>query len=133
MAGKLDEISRIIGAIETSVGELRSRAEEDRETRDRWHAENRAAIMTLTQKLDRHAEAVELLRPAVAALELSRSKLAALASIGFAGSRDFRLDRGSGDQVGGDVDAVALPVSSARRALRKRRSGSRSAPSSAFR
>jgi predicted RNase H-like nuclease (RuvC/YqgF family) len=89
MAGKLDEISRIIGAIETSVGELRSRAEEDRETRDRWHAENRAAIMTLTQKLDRHAEAVELLRPAVAALELSRSKLAALASIGFAGVAIF--------------------------------------------
>jgi hypothetical protein len=39
----------------------------------------------LTQKLDQHAAAVEMLRPAVAALELSRSKLAAWASIGFAG------------------------------------------------
>jgi hypothetical protein len=38
-----------------------------------------------TQKLDQHAAAVEMLRPAVAALELSRSKLAAWASIGFAG------------------------------------------------
>ena len=85
MSGKLDEISRAIGAIETSVGELRRRAEEDRETRDRWFAESRAAIAALTRKLDQHAIAVEMLRPAVAALELSRSKLAAWASIGFAG------------------------------------------------
>lgn len=85
MPGKLDEISRAIGAIETSVGELRRRADEDRETRDRWHAESRAAIAALTQKLDAHAAAVEMMRPAVAALELSRSKLAAWASIGFAG------------------------------------------------
>lgn len=85
MPGKLDEISRAIGAIETSVRELRRRADEDRETRERWFAESRAAIATLTQKLDQHAAAVEMLRPAVAALELSRSKLAAYASIGFAG------------------------------------------------
>jgi hypothetical protein len=85
MPGKLDEISRAIGAIETAVRELRHRADEDREIRDRWHAENRAAIAALTKKLDRHATAVEVLSPAVAALELSRSKLAAWASIGFAG------------------------------------------------
>ena len=85
MPGKLDEISRVIGAIETSVREIRRRADEDREIRDRWHAENRAAIALLTQKLDRHAAAVEMLRPTVAALELSRSKLVAWASIGFAG------------------------------------------------
>ena len=58
MAGKLDEISRAIGAIETSVRELRRRADEDRETRDRWHAESRAAIAAVTQKLDHHATAV---------------------------------------------------------------------------
>ena len=85
MAGKLDDISRTIGAIETSVRELRRRADEDRETRDRWFDESRAAIVALTQKLDQHAAEVEMLRPAVAALELSRSKLAAWASIGFAG------------------------------------------------
>lgn len=85
MAGKLDEISRAIGAIETSVQELQRRADEDRETRDRWYAENGAAITALSHKLDQHAAAVEMLRPAVAALELSRSKLAAWASIGFAG------------------------------------------------
>ena len=85
MPGKLDEISRTIGAIETSVRELRHRADEDREIRDRWHAESRAAIAALTQKLDQHAAAVEMMRPTVAALELSRSKLAAWASIGFAG------------------------------------------------
>lgn len=85
MAGRLDEISRAIGAIETSVGQLQRRADEDREIRDRWHAESRAAIAALTRKLDQHAGAVEMMRPAVAALELSRSKLAAWASMGFAG------------------------------------------------
>jgi hypothetical protein len=85
MPGKLDEISRVIGAIETSVRDLRHRADEDREIRDRWHVESRAAIAALTQKIDRHATAVEVLRPAVAALELSRLKLATWASIGFAG------------------------------------------------
>jgi len=67
MPGKLDEISRTIGAVETAIGELRRRADEDRDIRDRWHAENRAAIATLTQKLDHHADAVDMLRPAVAA------------------------------------------------------------------
>jgi hypothetical protein len=83
MPGKLDEISRAIGSIETSVRELQRRADEDREIRDRWHTENLAAIAALTQKLDQHATAVEAMRPVVAALELSRSKLAAWASIGF--------------------------------------------------
>jgi hypothetical protein len=85
MPGKLDEISRAIGAIETSVSELRRRADEDRETRDRWQVESRAAITALSRKLDQHAASVEMMRPVVAALELSRSKLAAWASIGFAG------------------------------------------------
>jgi post-segregation antitoxin (ccd killing protein) len=85
MTGRLDEISRAIGAIETSVAELQLRADEDREIRDRWHAENREAIAALARKLDQHAAAVEMMRPSVAALEVSRSKLAAWASIGFAG------------------------------------------------
>jgi hypothetical protein len=85
MAGKLDEISRTIGAIEATVRDLKRRADEDRRLRDRWHSENRAAIAALGQKLDQHADTVAALRPAVAALELSRSKIAALASIGFAG------------------------------------------------
>jgi hypothetical protein len=85
MAGKLDEISRAIGSIETSILELQCRADEDRETRDRWYAESRATIAALSQKIDQHAAAVEAMRPAVAALELTRSKLAVWASIGFAG------------------------------------------------
>jgi hypothetical protein len=85
MTGRLDEISRAIGAIETSVAELQLRADEDREIRDRWHAESREAIAALTRKLDQHAATVEMMRPAVAAFEVSRSKLAAWASLGFAG------------------------------------------------
>jgi hypothetical protein len=85
MPGKLDQISHAIGTLEAAIQELQRRADEDRAIRDDWHAESRAAIAALTRKLDRHAAAVDLLRPAVAALELSRSKLATLASIGFAG------------------------------------------------
>jgi len=83
MAGKLDEISRIIGSVEAAIEELKRRTDEDREIRDRWFAEHRAAIAALTKKLDQQAAAVESMRPAVAALELSRSKLATLASVGF--------------------------------------------------
>src|ERR1700678_1453756 len=85
MPGNLDKISGTIGAVETAIGELRRRADEDRDIRDRWHAENRAAIATLTQKLDHHADAVEMLRPAVAALLVARARLGSLASLGFAG------------------------------------------------
>jgi hypothetical protein len=85
MAGKLDEISRAIGALETSVDELKRRLDESRETQSRRHADNAAALCELADKLDRHASAVALIQPAVAALELSRSKLATWASIGLAG------------------------------------------------
>ncbi len=77
MPTRFDEISRAIGSIETSVRELQRRADEDREICDRWHSENGAAIAALTRKLDQHAAAVEMMRPAVAALELSRSRLVA--------------------------------------------------------
>lgn len=89
MLTRFDEISRAIGSIESSVRELQRRADEDRKTRDRWHAENSAAIAALTKKLDQHSAAVEMMQPAVAALELSRSKLAAWATIGFAGVAVF--------------------------------------------
>jgi hypothetical protein len=47
-------------------------------------ADNAAALCQLAEKLDRHAATVAAIRPAVAALEVSRSKLATWASIGFA-------------------------------------------------
>ena len=47
------------------------------------HSQSAKAIAELAQKLDTHAGAVEMLRPTVAALELSRSKLACWATIGF--------------------------------------------------
>lgn len=85
MAGKLDEISRAIGALETSVDELKRRLDESRDLQTRRHADNTAALRALADKLDRHANAVAVIQPAVAALELSRSKLATWASIGLAG------------------------------------------------
>jgi hypothetical protein len=84
MAGKLDEISRAIGALETSVRDLRRRTDENRDLQARRHADNAAALRELAQKLDQQAAAVASIRPTVAALELSRSKLATWASIGLA-------------------------------------------------
>src|SRR5580692_12865889 len=83
MPGKLDEISRAIGALETGVRELQRQIAENRELQLRRHEDNSAALRDLAAKLDQHAESVELIRPTVAALELSRSKLATFASVGF--------------------------------------------------
>jgi hypothetical protein len=85
MAGKLDEISRSIGSLETSVRELQRRMDESGKVQARRYAETAATLRELAEKLDQHAAAVALIRPAVAALELSRSKLATWASIGIAG------------------------------------------------
>jgi hypothetical protein len=85
MAGKLDEISRAIGALETSVRELKRRVDEGGRLQAQRHAANAAALRDLSQKLDQHAAAVASIRPTVAALELTRSKLATWASIGIAG------------------------------------------------
>jgi hypothetical protein len=84
MAGKLDEISRSIGSLEASVLELQRRMDEHRETQARRHADNSTALRELAVKLDQHVAAMEMIRPTVAALEMSRTKLATWASIGFA-------------------------------------------------
>ena len=84
MAGKLDEISRAIGTLEASVRELKRRMDENLKLQTRRHADNSAALRELAEKLDQHAAAVAMITPTVAALELSRSKLATWASIGLA-------------------------------------------------
>ncbi len=84
MAGKLDEISRAIGALETSVRDLKRRMDENLKLQASRHADNAAALRELAAKLDQHATAVAMIRPTVASLELSRSKLATWASIGLA-------------------------------------------------
>jgi hypothetical protein len=57
--------------------------EESRKLMERRHADSSAALRDLAEKLDKHAAAVEVIRPTVAALELSRSKLATFASLGL--------------------------------------------------
>lgn len=83
MPGKLDEISEAIGRLRASVADIQRRMEENRRLQEERHADNRAALRDLAQKLDKHAAAVESIRPTVAALEISRSKLATWASIGI--------------------------------------------------
>lgn len=84
MPGKLDEISEAIGRLRASVADVQKRMEETRKLQDRRHADNSATLRDLARKLDQHAAAVEVIRPTVAALALSRSRLATWASIGFA-------------------------------------------------
>jgi hypothetical protein len=61
-----------------------ARMDENRELQAHRHDDNATALRELSAKLDQHAEAVEMIRPTVAALEMSRSKIATWASIGFA-------------------------------------------------
>jgi hypothetical protein len=84
MPGKLDEISEAIGRLRASVADIQKRMEENRKLQDCRYADNSAALRDLGQKLDNHAAAVEVIRPTVAALALSRSRLATWASIGLA-------------------------------------------------
>jgi aminoglycoside phosphotransferase len=84
MAGKLDQISHAIGSLEESVRELKRRLDENRKVQAQRHTDNAAALRKLAEKLDAHAAAMAAIRPTVAALELSRSKLATWASIGLA-------------------------------------------------
>lgn len=85
MAGKLDEISEAIGALRASVAEIQRRMDENRELQERRHTDNTTALRNLAAKLDQHAAAVATMQPAVAALVVSRTRLTAWASIGFAG------------------------------------------------
>lgn len=84
MAGKLDDISEAIGRLRASVADIQRRLDENRKLLEERHASNSAAMRDLAHKLDKHVTSFEIIRPTVAALELSRSKLAAWASIGFA-------------------------------------------------
>jgi hypothetical protein len=59
------------------------RLDENLKLQARRHADNTATLRELAEKLDQHAAAVAMIRPTVAALELSRSKLATWASIGL--------------------------------------------------
>jgi hypothetical protein len=59
------------------------RLDENLKLQARWHADSTATLRELASKLDQHAAAVAMIRPTVAALELSRSKLATWASIGL--------------------------------------------------
>jgi prefoldin subunit 5 len=84
MSSKLDEISEAIGRLRASVSDIQRQIKENRKLQERRHADNSAALRDLSEKLDRHAASVEMIRPTVAALELSRSKLATWATVGLA-------------------------------------------------
>ena len=62
---------------------MKRRLDENLKLQARRHADNTATLRELAEKLDQHAAAVAMIRPTVAALELSRSKLATWASIGL--------------------------------------------------
>jgi hypothetical protein len=84
VSSKLDEISEAIGRLRASVADVQRQIKENRKLQERRHFDNSAVLRDLAEKIDRHAAAVEIIRPTVAALELSRSKLATWASVGFA-------------------------------------------------
>ena len=104
MAGsRLDELSRVIGAIEKSVDDLTSRAAEDRDIQAKRHEDNqrairlmeeastknntetKSAIDALTRELKEGTLCSCGIQPQISALQVSRSRIAVLASIRTAG------------------------------------------------
>jgi len=79
----VDNDSGVHGLILQDLQERNRRLDENRELQARRHGDNSAALHELAEKLDQHADAVARIRPTTAALELSRSKLATLASVGL--------------------------------------------------
>jgi hypothetical protein len=73
------ELSRMEEALHWPAAFL----EESRKLQDRRHVDNSAALRELAAKLDKHAAAVDMIRPTVAALELSRAKLTTWTSLGI--------------------------------------------------
>lgn len=80
MPGQLDQISRVIGNIESKIDEIEVRTTEDRAIGNRRHAENQEAIGKLSAKLESHAIALAI-QPSV---WMSKRRLTGLASIGIA-------------------------------------------------
>ncbi len=91
MPGKLDAISEAIGRLRASVADIQRRMDDIHELQARCHQENRDSIAEVTNQIrefdvrcQRCMRDQEAIRPTLAALELSRSKLTTWASIGFA-------------------------------------------------
>jgi hypothetical protein len=87
---RMEEGFRVLGRLPVAtrprgyVNSMPIYMEENRKLQDRRHGDTTAALRDLGQKLDKHAAAVEVIQPTVAALALSRSRLATLASVGLA-------------------------------------------------
>lgn len=91
------EISRAIGAIEASIKNIELRATEDRKLQNKRHDDNQAAIerlestendtknavATLTKELRQQALTVSGMQPQISSLQVSRTRLATLASLGL--------------------------------------------------
>jgi len=76
----------------------------------RLHADNAATLHELAAKLDRHAATVAAIRPAVAALEVSRSKLATFGFHRFRRRGGAGLDCGRRSEVDYWLDALAFSI-----------------------
>lgn len=97
MTGGLDELSRVIGSIEAGMQALAARADEDRRLRDQAQTQTLKAIDDLgafvakrvqtfedyKRSTDKRISSLEMLQPIVAGLQLTRSKITTLASIGL--------------------------------------------------
>lgn len=87
---QLDEISRVIGSVETKLDAIESRAEEDRNIGDRRHAENRMAIEASRDAVEevRRAiaplvDAVAVMKPVVEAYQIARWKITGALGLGL--------------------------------------------------
>lgn len=78
---KLDEISRIIGNIESSVASIKEDIADNRKVADRRHTENRDRLDILDDMVKPLAETVRRMKPIVDSYMVSRWKLAGMLTL----------------------------------------------------
>lgn len=81
MATKLDEISRVIGNIESSVASIKADIGDNRTVADRRHKENRDRLDALEDMVKPLAETVRVMKPIVDSYMVSRWKLAGMLTL----------------------------------------------------
>jgi hypothetical protein len=78
---KLDEISRVIGNIESSVVSIKADIGENRKVADRRHRENCTRLDALEDMVKPLAETVRVMKPIVDSYMISRWKLAGMLTV----------------------------------------------------
>lgn len=83
MVGQLDQISRAIGSLETSVNGLHEDITENRDIANTRHQENKARLTSIEEAMRPALASITAMQPIVATLQAGRSRLVFWAGVGM--------------------------------------------------